>query len=158
MQNELDRGSERACHINKNGSFSAQDLLWIGEFWVSVIGSIRLNASGSSHPQFNPIHTPRLTDQVASQRQSREWHTVCNALPLPTKRTLRSHFAAIGTVLSDALVDLSQVGTLIDRYNHSHPDIQTDRRVVLSVDAVAFRPRVTLSSERDVLSICFRTS
>jgi hypothetical protein len=58
------------------------------------------------------------------------------------------HFARTRVVLSDALVDLEGVGELVTRWNASHPDTASGRRVVLSVDAVSFR-RVLPSRMRD---------
>jgi hypothetical protein len=80
------------------------------------------------------------------------WNIVAglDGLPLPCSRTLELHFARSGTILSQALVDRKQVGTLVAKWNESHTDTDRDRRVVLSVDAVAFRPRVTVSSEGEV--------
>jgi hypothetical protein len=55
------------------------------------------------------------------------------------------HFACTGVILSEALVDRDGVGELVMRCNASHPDTASDHRVVLSVDAVSFRPRVTIA-------------
>jgi hypothetical protein len=60
------------------------------------------------------------------------------------------HFACTGVVLSEALVDLEGVGELVTRWNASHPDTANDRRVVLSVDAVSFRPRVRIADDGSV--------
>jgi hypothetical protein len=78
------------------------------------------------------------------------WALVHDALPVPCERWLRLHFAETGIILAEALTDLGRVGELVDRWNHSHSDTSSDRRVVLSVDAVAFRPRVTISSDGSV--------
>jgi hypothetical protein len=53
-------------------------------------------------------------------------------------------------VLSEALVDREGVGELVARWNASHPDTANDRRVVLSVDAVSFRPHVTIADDGSV--------
>jgi hypothetical protein len=66
---------------------------------------------------------------------------------------LQSHFAETGIMLSYALVDIDQVGVLIDRWNDSNPEAMNDRRIVLSVDAVAFRPRVTIRSDGEIESL-----
>jgi hypothetical protein len=84
------------------------------------------------------------------QRSSATWELVHDVIPLPSHTTLQTHFAATGTVLSEALIDIDQVGTLIQRWEGSHPDTASDRRVVLAVDAVAFRPRVTISEDGEV--------
>jgi hypothetical protein len=38
----------------------------------------------------------------------------------------------------------------VTRWNASHPDTANDRRAVLSVDAVSFRPRVTIADDESV--------
>jgi hypothetical protein len=48
------------------------------------------------------------------------------------------------------LFDLGEMGALIDLWERSHEDIMTDRRVILSVDAIAFRPMVTISDAGSV--------
>jgi hypothetical protein len=53
-------------------------------------------------------------------------------------------------VLSEALVDREGVGKLVTRWNASYPDTANDRRVVLSIDAVSFRPRVTIADDGSV--------
>jgi hypothetical protein len=60
------------------------------------------------------------------------------------------HFARTGVVLSEALVDREGVAELVTRWNALHPDTANDRRVVLSVDAVSFRPRVTIADDGSV--------
>jgi hypothetical protein len=69
---------------------------------------------------------------------------------LPCGRLLRTHFAASGHVLSAALVALDRVGELVERWNNSSLETQNDRRVVLSVDAVSFRPHVTIANDGSV--------
>jgi hypothetical protein len=63
---------------------------------------------------------------------------------------LQSHFAQTGVVISEVLIDLGQVRTLVGLWNHSHGETVNDRRVVLSVDAVAFRSWVTIGSDGTV--------
>jgi hypothetical protein len=72
------------------------------------------------------------------------WEIVRDGLPLPSDHLLESHFAKIGTILSEALVDMDQVGLLVDLWNQSHSQTVNDRRVILTIDAVSFRPRVTI--------------
>jgi hypothetical protein len=52
-------------------------------------------------------------------------------------------------VLSKAVVDLDQVRNLVNLWDQSSPDTVVDRRVVFSVDSVAFRPKVTITSDRE---------
>jgi hypothetical protein len=84
------------------------------------------------------------------QQSAAAWTIVREALPLPCERILQSHFVATGAVISHALVDLHQIGQLVNLWNQSSPDTAIDRRIVLSVDAVAFRPRVVLDGEGEV--------
>jgi hypothetical protein len=58
--------------------------------------------------------------------------------------------APTAVLLLEALVDLEGVGALMTRWNASHPDTANDCRVVLSVDAVSFRPRVTIADDGSV--------
>jgi hypothetical protein len=60
------------------------------------------------------------------------------------------HSACTGVLLLEALVDLEGFGALVTRWNASHPDTANDRRVVLSVDTVSFRPRVTIADDGPV--------
>jgi hypothetical protein len=60
------------------------------------------------------------------------------------------HFSATRHVLSAALVDLDHFGELMERWNNSSPEIQNDRRIVLSVDAFFVRPRVTIANDGSV--------
>jgi hypothetical protein len=78
------------------------------------------------------------------------WELVQKGFDLRCERLLRTHFAATGHVLSAALVDLQCVGELVVRWNNSSPETQNDRRVVLLVDAVSFRPGVTIASDGSV--------
>jgi hypothetical protein len=60
------------------------------------------------------------------------------------------HSARTGVLLLEALVDLEGVGALVTRRNASHTDTANDRYVILSVDTVSFRPRVTIMNEADL--------
>jgi hypothetical protein len=75
------------------------------------------------------------------------WTIVRKGLHLPCGTLLEMHFARTGVVLSEALVDREGVGELVTPRNASHPDTANDRRVVLLVDAVSFRPRVTIAGD-----------
>jgi hypothetical protein len=87
---------------------------------------------------------------VVHQTSAAAWDIVRQALPLPCEDMLQSHFAETRTVLSHALIDIGQVGVLIDRWNNSNLEAMNDRRVVFSVDAVAFRPQITIRSDGEV--------
>lgn len=78
------------------------------------------------------------------------WEIIRQALPLPCERVLQGHFSASGAVISAALVDVDRVGELIRLWEQSSPETAMDRRIVLAVDAVAFRPRVTIGSDGEV--------
>jgi hypothetical protein len=55
--------------------------------------------------------------------------------------------------LSKALVDLDQVRELVNLWDQSNSDTAIDRPVVLSVDAVVFRPKVTIRSDGEVVGL-----
>jgi hypothetical protein len=90
----------------------------------------------------------------AIQQQSpTAWNIVRQTLPLPCEHSLESHFVRTGVVLSKALVDLDQVRELVNLCDQSSPDTAIDCRVSLSVDAVAFRPKVTITSDGEVVAL-----
>jgi hypothetical protein len=78
------------------------------------------------------------------------WTIVRKGLHLPCDTLFQMHFAHTGAVLSEAMVDLEGVGELVTRWNESHPDTANDRRVVLSVNAASFRPRITIADDGSV--------
>jgi hypothetical protein len=63
---------------------------------------------------------------------------------------LDAYFAHAGAVLSQALLDLDRVGELIRLLDRPIPRTATDRRVVLSFDAVSFRSRVATTNDLSV--------
>jgi hypothetical protein len=56
-------------------------------------------------------------------------------------------------VLSKALVHLDQVRELVNLWDQSSPDTAIERRVVLSVDAVAFRLKVMITSDGEAVGL-----
>jgi hypothetical protein len=56
-------------------------------------------------------------------------------------------------VLSKALVDLDQVRELVNLWDQSSPDTVMNHRAVLSVDAVAFRLEVMITSDGEVIGL-----
>jgi hypothetical protein len=80
----------------------------------------------------------------------RAWEIVRRVLPLPGDRLLLSKFANARAVISSALLDLDEMEALIDLWERSHEDIMTYRRVILSVNAITFRPMVTTSDDGSV--------
>jgi hypothetical protein len=78
------------------------------------------------------------------------WSIIRKGLHLPCDALLRIHFARTEVVLWEGLVDREGVGELVAQWNASHPDTVNDRRVVLSVDAVSFRPSVTIADNGSV--------
>jgi hypothetical protein len=87
---------------------------------------------------------------VIFQQSPAAWEIVRGDLSLPSDRLLESHFAKLETILSGAMVDMDQVGLLIDPWNQFHSQNVNDRRGILSVDAACFRPRVTTGSDNTV--------
>jgi hypothetical protein len=80
----------------------------------------------------------------------RPWEIVRRVLPLPGDHLLLSKFADTQAVIASALLDLDEMEGLIDLWEQSHEDIMTDRRVILSVHAIAFRLMVTISDDGSV--------
>jgi hypothetical protein len=58
-----------------------------------------------------------------------------------------SKFADARAVVSSALLDLDEMEALIDLWERSYEDTMMDRRVILSVDAIAFPPMVAISDD-----------
>jgi hypothetical protein len=84
---------------------------------------------------------------VIFQQSPTAWEIVRDGLPLPSDRLLESRFVKLETILSEALVDMDQVGLPVDWWNQSHSETVNDHRLTLSVDSVSFRPRVTIESD-----------
>jgi hypothetical protein len=75
------------------------------------------------------------------------WEVVRKVLPLPTNRALKSAFAQVRCTVSQALLDVNEVGTIVDLWIRSNPSIGFTTEVVLSVDAVAFRPMIVVHED-----------
>jgi hypothetical protein len=67
----------------------------------------------------------------------RAWE-IRRVLPLPGNRLLLSKFADARAVISSALLDLDEIKALINLWERSYKDTMTDRRVILSVDAIVY--------------------
>jgi hypothetical protein len=103
--------------------------------------------------QRTDVDTPPATLRWAwsvHKASPKAWTIVRKDLHLPCDTLLQMHFARTGVVLSEALVDHEGVGELVTRWNASHPDTANDRRVVLLVNAVSFRPRVPIADDGSV--------
>jgi hypothetical protein len=74
------------------------------------------------------------------------WKAVRKALPLPGKRSLLSEFLETG-MNGKALLDMGEIGRLLELWKQVVPDGLEDRYIRLSVDAIAFRPLVTPSED-----------
>jgi hypothetical protein len=75
---------------------------------------------------------------------------VRQVMPLPGERLLNSRLAETRRILSDALQDISRIGRSIERWNHAIPEDVTDRRIILAIDAVAFRPLVAINENGEL--------
>jgi hypothetical protein len=78
------------------------------------------------------------------------WETVRRVLPLPGDHQLLLKFADARAMISSALLDLDKMDASIDLWEQSHEDTMTDRRVILSVDAIGFRHMVTISDDGNI--------
>jgi hypothetical protein len=74
------------------------------------------------------------------------WKAVRKALPLPGKRLPLSEFLDTGPI-SKALLEIGEIGPLLELWKHVIPEGLEDRRIILSVDAVAFQPLITLPED-----------
>jgi hypothetical protein len=72
------------------------------------------------------------------------WEVVRKLLPLPSSRVLESAFAQVRCAVSQAFLDVNEVGTIVDLWMRSNPGIGFNIEVILSVDAVAFRPMIVV--------------
>jgi hypothetical protein len=77
------------------------------------------------------------------------WEVVRKVLPLPSDRVLKSAFAQVRFAVSQALLDVNEVGTIVEFWMRSSPVIGFNTEIVLSVDAVAFRPRQMQTTRED---------
>jgi hypothetical protein len=78
------------------------------------------------------------------------WNVVRLVLPLPAECSLFSYLTESRRTPSDALEDIDRVSELIDVWPESIPADIYDRMTLLAVDAVAFRPSVTVDEEGSV--------
>jgi hypothetical protein len=72
------------------------------------------------------------------------WEVVRKVLPLPSNRVLKSAFAQVGCTVSQAPLDINEVGTILDLWTRSSPGIGFNTEIVISVDTVAFRPMIVI--------------
>jgi hypothetical protein len=68
-------------------------------------------------------------------------------LPLSSERILRSKFSAIRSAVSDSFLDIVQVDVPIKLWRKVNPEIESKCRVVLAVEAAAFRPTITIRED-----------
>jgi hypothetical protein len=78
---------------------------------------------------------------------------VGKVITLPSESLLNSKFAKTRRVWSEALQDPERVGELIAVWNQSGATTPSERTVVLAVDAVAFRPLVTVTENGEVTGL-----
>jgi hypothetical protein len=75
---------------------------------------------------------------------------VRKVLDLPCESLLNSKFTRSRRIVSDALQDSNRIGELIDLWEQSCRSTRHSRTVILAVDAVAFRPLVTITEDGEV--------
>jgi hypothetical protein len=75
------------------------------------------------------------------------WEVVRKVLPLPSNLVLKSAFAQVRCAVSEALLDINEVGTIVDLWMRSSPRIGFDTEVVLSVYAVGFRSMIVVHKD-----------
>jgi hypothetical protein len=56
----------------------------------------------------------------------------------------------VRSAVSDTLLDIQEIGHLIDLWIRGNPDARENERLVLSVHAVAFRPIITVPEDGTV--------
>jgi hypothetical protein len=75
------------------------------------------------------------------------WEVVRKVMPLPSNRVLKSAFAQVRCPVSQALLGVNEVGTIVDLWMRSSLGIGFNAEVVLSMDAVAFRPMIVFHGD-----------
>jgi hypothetical protein len=75
---------------------------------------------------------------------------VRQVLPLLRESLPNSRFAETHRNLSDAFQDMSRISELIELWNHDISEDVTDRRIILVVDVIVFRPVVTINEDGEV--------
>jgi hypothetical protein len=80
------------------------------------------------------------------QISPQDWDAVRKAFPLSGKRSLLSEFFDTGPT-NKALFDMGEIGPLLELWKQAIPEGLKDRRIIFSVDPVAFRLLVTLSED-----------
>jgi hypothetical protein len=68
-------------------------------------------------------------------------------LSLPGETLFSSYSAQTEAALSEALLDAGQMDKLINLWEEANRIQTTNRQIVLSVDAVAFRPTMTFEED-----------
>jgi hypothetical protein len=78
------------------------------------------------------------------------WRLIRDVLPLPGESLLFSKFTECRRIISHALQDAKRVPELLDLWHQAVPPDVTDRTFILAVDAVDFRPLVTIDETGEV--------
>jgi hypothetical protein len=78
------------------------------------------------------------------------WEAIRAVLPLPSVSLLHSKFAAIRSAVSHALLEVTEIGSLLHPWMRDGHLVQADLPVVLAVDAVAFRPSILVSEDGSI--------
>jgi hypothetical protein len=78
------------------------------------------------------------------------WEAIRDVLPLPADCLLRLRFSEPRALIADALLNVSQMRYLIQLWEEANCFAIENCRIVLAVDAVTFRPRVTVNENGEV--------
>jgi hypothetical protein len=81
------------------------------------------------------------------------WEVVRKVPSLPSNRVLKSAFAQVRCAMSQALLDVNEVETIVDLWTRSSHGIGFNTEVVLSMDAVAFRPMIVVHEDGRIESL-----
>jgi hypothetical protein len=74
----------------------------------------------------------------------RAWDIVRKVLPLPSDRLLRDAFRESRSAICHGLLDTAEIRSVLDPWMQANQSLSSTTSVVLAVDAVAFRPLITV--------------
>jgi hypothetical protein len=77
-------------------------------------------------------------------------NVLLGVLPVPSDALIRSRFHEVRSAVSGALLDVQQIGHLVNLWIRGSPDARDNKMVVLSIEAVPFQPTITVSEDAAV--------
>jgi hypothetical protein len=78
------------------------------------------------------------------------WEAIRDVFPLPSDCLPRLRFSDPRPLIADALLNVNKMWHLIQLWEQANSGAIENRQIVLAVDAVAFRPRVTVNENEEV--------